>query len=190
MNFYLEIFAVFFGLAYLFFLIREHIICWLFGILSSITSIFLFYRTGLYSESILYIYYVIIGIYGFIHWTKSIKKGKEFTVTDLSIKTYLLLIISGEILSLILGYIFNTYTDASAPFLDAHTTIFSFIASYLEVKKYLASWKFWIVINTATIILYINKDLNFYTALTVIYVVFSFIGYKNWKKKKDNKSLY
>ena len=165
MNFYLELIAVIFGLAYLFFLIRERIICWLFGIISSLTSILLFYRTGLYSESTLYIYYVIVGVYGFIYWKKLNNKDKQFTVTDLTIRTYVFLIILGELLSLILGYIFDSYTNASSPYLDAHTTMFSFIASYLEVKKYLASWKFWMVINTATIILYIDKDLNLYTGL-------------------------
>ncbi|MEO9571131.1 MAG: nicotinamide riboside transporter PnuC [Polaribacter sp.] len=182
MNLYLELFAVIFGLAYLFFLIREQIICWIFGVSSSLISIFLFYRTGLYSEVILYVYYVIIGVFGFLHWNKSIK-NKNFLITDLSINTYLFLILSGEVLSLILGFIFNTYTDASAPYLDAHTTIFSFIASYLEVKKYISSWKFWIVINGITIILYLGKDLNIYTILTVVYLIFSFVGYKRWKEK-------
>lgn len=183
MNFYLELFAILFGLAYLFFLIKEQIICWLFGILSSIISVFLFYKTGLYSEAILYVYYVLIGIYGFTHWSTYIKKDKNFPITDLPVSTYLFLIILGEILALILGYTFNTYTDASVPYLDAHTTIFSFIASYLEVKKYLSSWKFWIVINGVSIVLYVGKDLNLYTALTVIYLIFSIVGYKQWKEK-------
>lgn len=187
MDFYLELIAVIFGLAYLFFLIKEHIICWLFGVLGSLISIVLFYRTGLYAESILYIYYVIIGFYGFFHWKKSIQKNRVFDVTDFSINTYLYLIVLGEVLSIISGYFFANYTDAKMPYLDAHTTIFSFIASYLEVKKKLAAWKFWIVINFVTIALYFNRDLNLYTGLTLVYTVFSFVGYKQWKKKVANK---
>lgn len=183
MNLYLEIGAVLFGLAYLFFLIREEKICWFFGILSSLLSIILFYRSGLYSESILYAYYVIIGVYGYVVWYTSTKKSKVFKVTDISIKGYLLSILIGATLAFVLGYVFNNYTDAKAPFLDAFTTIFSFIASYFEVKKKLASWRFWIVINTVTIFLYIGRDLNFYTVLTVVYVIFSFVGYRQWKQQ-------
>lgn len=183
MNLYLEIIAVLTGLAYLVFLIKEQIVCWFFGILSSLISVVLFYRTGLYSESILYIYYVVIGVYGYLYWHKSALKNKLFVVTDLSLISYLYIIIIGELLAISLGWFFGAYTDAKAPYLDAHTTVFSFIASYLEVKKMLASWKFWIVINTATIILYLNRDLNMYTALTVVYVVFSFVGYYKWKRK-------
>jgi len=183
MDFYLEFIAVLLGLAYLFFLIKEQIICWLFGVLGSLISIVLFYKTGLYAESILYIYYVIIGVYGFVYWKKNVQKNKVFEVTDFSISTYLYLIILGEVLAIILGYCFANYTDAKMPYLDAHTTIFSFIASYLEAKKKLGAWKFWIVINFITIILYINRDLSLYTGLTVIYTIFSFVGYKKWKKR-------
>lgn len=183
MDTYLEIIAVLLGLGYLYFLIKEQKICWIFGIISSLLSIVLFYRTGLYSESILYVYYVIIGVYGYVYWNRATKDDSEFSVTDISPKTYVLTLIIGEILALGLGALFASYTDASAPYLDAHTTIFSFIASYYEVTKKLASWRFWIVINAVTILLYINRDLNFYTALTVIYLIFSFVGYRKWKLK-------
>lgn len=187
MDFYLEIIAVVFGLGYLYFLIKEHIICWLFGVLGSLVSILLFYRTGLYSESILYVYYVLIGIYGFFHWKKSLQENNNFLVTDFSLQTYLYLILIGEVLSLIQAFVFDTYTNANMPYLDAHTTVFSFIASYLEAKKKLASWKFWIVINAVTIGLYLNRDLNLYTGLTLVYLVFSFVGFFQWKKKMAQK---
>lgn len=187
MDFYLEIIAVILGLGYLFFLIKEHIICWFFGISGSLVSIFLFYRTGLYSESILYVYYVVIGVYGFFHWKRSSQKNKVFHVTDYSVTTYVGLIVLGEVLALLLGFSFENHTSASMPYLDAHTTIFSFIASYLEVNKKLGAWMFWIIINAVTIILYLNKDLNLYTGLTLVYLVFSFVGYFQWKKKKLTK---
>ncbi len=183
MDLYLEILAVFFGLGYLYFLMKEKIVCWVFGIVSSLFSILLFYRTGLYSESILYVYYVAIGVYGFVYWKKSIKKSEVFRISTLPKISYLYIIISGEILALILGYIFDTYTNAEVPYLDSNTTIFSFIASYLEAKKNIASWEFWMVINTVTIMLYFNKGLRIYTGLTVIYLVFSFVGYVKWKRK-------
>lgn len=179
----IEIVSVVLGLAYLYFLIKEQVICWIFGILSSLLSILLFYRSGLYSESILYIYYVIIGVYGFYYWNKKTSKNSAFEITELPLKKYVLLIFLGETLALSMAFVFDNYTDANAPYLDAHTTIFSFIASFLEVKKYLASWKFWIVINGLTVFLYLDRGLNYYTGLTVVYLIFSFVGYIKWKKK-------
>ena len=189
MNLILEIVAVVFGLLYLVFLIRENKICWYFGIIGSLISVFLFYKTQLYSEAILYIYYVFIGVYGFLLWNKSIEKNKELRIRSLSKKKCIYIIIIGVVLALLLGYIFETYTDASAPFLDAFTTSFSFIASYLEAKKYLSSWVFWIVINGLTIGLYWGKELHIYMGLTVIYLIFSFVGYVEWNKKRKVGTL-
>jgi nicotinamide mononucleotide transporter len=182
LNTFLEILAVVFGLTYLILLIKEQKICWYFGIAGSLLSIFLFYKIKLYSEAILYIYYVIIGFYGLWLWTKNDKDSNKMKVTNNSITQNLGLIGIGIGLALSLGYVFKTYTDASSPYLDAFTSIFSFIASYLEAKKIISAWLFWIVINGLTLFLYFDKDLNYYFGLTVIYTVFSFVGFVKWRK--------
>ena len=86
-------------------------------------------------------------------------------------------------LAMLLGFVFKNYTDAQNPYLDAFTTSFSFIASYMETRKVLSAWLFWIVVNGVTIVLYLSKDLDIYSALTVVYFISSFIGYFSWKKK-------
>lgn len=186
MNLYLEIIAVVLNLIYLILLIKEYIACWFFGVTGSIVSIYLFYSIGLYSESILYIYYVIIGIYGYRLWKKKNNSEYNFQIQTLSIKKHFLVVISGILFAIITGHFFKSYTDAVNPYLDAFTTIFSFIASFLEARKILSSWLFWIVINTVTILLYYQQSLDYYLLLTIIYIGFSFIGYINWKKKTTN----
>ncbi|WP_375238773.1 nicotinamide riboside transporter PnuC [Aurantibacter sp.] len=190
LNTILEIIAVVFGLTYLILLIKEQKICWYFGIAGSLLSIFLFYKIKLYSEAILYIYYVVIGVYGLWLWTKNESNSSKMKVTNNSITQNIVLIVIGIGLAFGLGYVFKTYTDAESPYLDAFTSIFSFIASYLEAKKVLSAWLFWIVINGLTLFLYFNKDLNYYFALTVIYTIFSFVGFVKWRKViRDYKTI-
>lgn len=190
LNTILEIIAVVFGLTYLILLIKEQKICWYFGIAGSLLSIFLFYKIKLYSEAILYIYYVVIGVYGLWLWTKNESNSSKMKVTNSSITQNIVLIVIGIGLAFGLGYVFKTYTDAESPYLDAFTSIFSFIASYLEAKKVLSAWLFWIVINGLTLFLYFNKDLNYYFALTVIYTIFSFVGFVKWRKViRDYKTI-
>jgi nicotinamide mononucleotide transporter len=131
MNEFIEIVAVIFNLTYLFLLMKEKIQCWYFGIVGSALSIYLFYTTGLFSEAILYIYYVAIGIYGFLFWKKNEFK-KSLRVRKISIKQNIYWIILGIILAVGLGTIFKLNTKATTPYLDAFTTTFSFIASYLS----------------------------------------------------------
>ena len=76
-----------------------------------------------------------------------------------------------------------TCTAATSPYLDALTTIFSFFATYLEAKKILSAWIYWIIINGLTIGLYLTKGLDIYSTLSVIYFVMSFVGYVKWKKE-------
>ncbi|MFT6856639.1 MAG: nicotinamide mononucleotide transporter [Cyclobacteriaceae bacterium] len=180
---FLEISAVILALFYLYFLIQEKIVCWFFGIASSLLSIVLFYQTGLYSESLLYLYYVVIGIYGYFLWRRSSHGDKPLSIRRIAKTTYLILILAGSLLTALLGYYFKTYADATVPYIDAGTTIFSFIASYLEANKYLDAWLFWIVVNIATLVLYLHLDLFVYSGLTFGYIVFSVVGFLQWRKK-------
>ncbi|CAG5086216.1 nicotinamide riboside transporter PnuC [Parvicella tangerina] len=194
----LEWSSVICGLLYLILIIYEKIWCWFFGILGSALSIWLFYRTQLYSESILYIYYVIIGFYGWYIWSK---KSIAKAANDLDLSTdskstevqesfkewpilhHLISILSCGVLSLGVGYLFSNYTNARSAYLDAFTTVFSFFASFLEAKKVVSAWLYWIILNGITIYLYDLRELDKYKLLTVVYFVASFIGFYQWNKK-------
>lgn len=185
MNVYLtiEVFAVFFGLLYLILLIAERIECWIFGILSSLLSIFLFYHTKLYSEAILYSYYVIMGFYGFFLWRqKSENNLSTLSVNEHKSSYHLYYILLCSFLAFSLGFIFDNTTDAERPYIDSFTTIFSFLATYLQAKKVLSSWKYWMVINSITVGLYFDKGLGIYAILMIVYLIMSILGYLRWRK--------
>lgn len=186
MNLVIEVTAVVLSLIYLFLLIKERISCWYFGIAGSALSIYLFYSIGLYSESILYIYYVFVGIYGYFLWKKKENEKGTWQVQTLSQIQHLVIIASGIVIALGVGTYFKINTDAVNPYLDAFTTVFSFIASFLEAKKILSAWVFWICINMATVFLYAQQGLILYLFLTITYGVFSIIGYREWNKKRHS----
>ena len=183
MNLILEVIAVVLNFIYLFLLIKERISCWLFGISGSIVSIYLFYSIGLYSESILYFYYVVIGIYGYLLWKKKESQKDALRVQTISSKKHFSLVVLGTMIAFTVGFYFEINTKAVNPYLDAFTSVFSVIASFLEAKKIVSSWIFWIIINTVTIVLYFQQSLLLYLMLTVIYTVFSMVGFLEWKKK-------
>ncbi len=176
----LELFAVVNGFLFLILLIRQNIWCWFFGIISSIASISLFYYTKLYSESILYFYYVLIGFYGIYIWKK--KEKKKEAVQIVGTYYHIIIVTLGIVLSALLGLFFSSQTDAERSYADATTTIFSFIASYMEAHKILSCWIFWICINGFSIWLYHDRNLLLYSGLMVIYFLLSVFGYLAWKK--------
>lgn len=160
---------------------KENIWCWPFGILSSLLSIFLFIEAKLYSEAILYFFFALVGVYGWYKW-KHKTNQKSLIVRTAKPQNHLIWILLGLAAAYGLGSYFKNNSDAEAPFWDAHTTIFSFIASYLEANKILSSWVYWIIINGVSIWLYFIKGLEIYAGLMVIYFFLSFVGYLEWRK--------
>lgn len=175
----IEILATATSIGYLFLLIKQNIWCWPLSIVSASLSIYLFIESKLYSEAILYGYYFLISIYGWWNWSRP-KGPPTITTWKLTYHGFTLMIGTG--LSIGLGAFFEQYTDADQPYLDATTSVFSFIASYLEARKILSAWIYWILINLATAGLYFTKSLDIYAAVMVLYFVMSIVGYLEWRK--------
>ena len=142
----------------------------------------LFYESMLYSEAILYTFYIFMAGYGYFIWRKG-RDGIELPITDILLPRQIKYVMTGLIMGVLLGFGMERYTEADLPFVDAQTTSFSFIATFLEAHKVVFGWIIWIVVNGSTIVLYGYKDLYFYAGLMVIYLVLSVYGYIDWKKK-------
>ncbi|MEH6585929.1 MAG: nicotinamide riboside transporter PnuC [Halioglobus sp.] len=180
-NTWIEIFATLSGLIYIIFLIRENIICWPFGIAGSLLSIYLFIDGKLYSEAFLYFYYVVMGGWGWIRWSQR-DAINDNPVVRYALPTHGGIIVLSSLGAVALGTFFSTYTDAQRPYIDAFTTMFSFAATYMEVKKVLETWFYWIVLNLASIWLYMDRSLDIYAALICVYAVMSVWGLIQWTR--------
>lgn len=180
-NTWIEIFATLGGLVYIVLLIRENIICWPFGIAGSLLSIYLFIDGKLYSEAFLYSYYVLMGAWGWMRWSRRSAVNQN-PVVRYGVPAHATIILVSTSGALALGYFFGNYTDAQRPYIDAFTTAFSFAATYMEVKKVLETWVYWIVLNLASIWLYMDRSLDIYAALICVYAVMSVVGLVQWSR--------
>lgn len=176
-----EILATAFGLAYVILAARKNIWCWLMGIIGSALSIYLFWvYSKLYAEAILAFYYVITGVIGWVQWNNP-KEDRPIIKVDY--KAHLLFIGVGVMLSLAFYQLVTSiFTDAARPMLDSFTTVFSFLATWITIKKWLSSWVYWIVIDAVTAFMYWSRDLQIYSGLMILYTVLATYGYLEWKK--------
>ena len=175
-----EIVSVLLNIIFLFLLIQEKKVCWLYGILGSLTGALVVYSQNLYSESLLYIFYTLVGIYAWSVWHK--KDDESFTIKRMKSAHIAIVLISGIALSIGLGYSMSK-TDASKPYLDALSTIFGIIATFLEIYKYYLAWFFWIALNVYSLWLYGTSGLYFYAGQMVIYSGMSLYGLIDWRKR-------
>jgi len=94
----IEITGTVLSLIYLFLLMKENIWCWFFSILSAIFFIYSFIDVKLYSEAILYSFFILFSIYGWYKWSTN-KAGKTLVISKLPLKIHGFWIIIGFILA-------------------------------------------------------------------------------------------
>ena len=181
---FVEWFGVITGALCVYLAAKENILNWPVAMLSVITYIYIFYNAKLYGDTVLQFYFLGTSIYGWYYWTfGSIKSLKsERPVTSLSAKEWGIFIGILPVLSFLIGFLLDRYTDSDVPYIDAFCTVLSFIAQYLLTRKKLENWLIWIFVDIAYIPLYIHKNL---IATAILYFVFLFIalkGYLDWKK--------
>jgi nicotinamide mononucleotide transporter len=181
LNELLEWLATAASLLYIVFLIREKIACWLFGILSSVLSIYVFIEVQLYSQALLFLFYALMGVWGWLRWHRRDNEHCN-PVLHWRLGVHLRNCVIACLLALGLGYAMAQFTAAERPVFDAFTTIFSFLGTYLEISKVLEAWIFWLFINLASVWLYHDRDLDIYAGLIGIYSVMSIWGFVQWRK--------
>ena len=179
---WLEFTAVFFAILYLILAVNQNILCWLAGIVSSILYFFIMQSAGLYMEAYLQIFYVFMGLYGWLQWRKGNQIDNNFIVNTWSMLKHFYAISSILALSVVSGLLLESYTDAALPFFDAFVTWGAVVATYMVAKKLLENWIYWLVIDLISILLFISRDLLPTAFLFGLYIVIIFFGYKSWKK--------
>lgn len=94
----------------------------------------------------------------------------------------------GGVVWFMLGYFFKTYTNSSLPWADAFSTSFAFVATYLEARKILESWYYWLVLNLFSIWLYLVRDLPVMSGMMIGFFIFSIVGLLAWKKSYETQN--
>lgn len=177
----LETIAAISALLYVVLASKQSYFCWPVSILSTVIYTILYFNVQLYLESVLQLFYLYLGVYGWINWKKHTIDNKVWSD---SLKNNILWILLLSILSIILAFLAEKYTNTSLPYFDAPVFVFSLYATYITVKKRLESWIFWIVIDLVSSYVYFIKELKVTSVLFFIYVVLAIYGYLEWKKAK------
>ena len=75
------------------------------------------------------------------------------------------------------------YTKADFAYLDTFTTVFAVFATYMLTKKVLENWLYWVIIDSVSIYIYINKGFYLTAILFVVYTILAIFAFKQWKEE-------
>jgi len=160
------------------------------GIIATLLSVYLFIISGLYAESLLNGYYIVMSIYGWWYWVK--KKDKPLvpiTFTDKKEWGTVAAIVAGGFIVLYLTL--KNFTPSTVPLCDAFVSATAWAGMWLLAKRKVENWILLNISNAVAIPLLFYKHLPLYAALTIFLFVVAVQGYFQWKKlvKKETTLL-
>ncbi|WP_295798910.1 nicotinamide riboside transporter PnuC [Mucilaginibacter sp.] len=168
---------------------------WLYptGIAGTFIGIYILLVAGLYAESALNVYYLVMSVYGWYYWLK--KRGEapvKITWTNRRewIITLLIVFAGWGILYVIL----KNFTTSNVPVWDAWVSSTAWAGMWLLAKRKLENWILLNISNLFAIPLLWYKHLIMFSALTLFLFIVAIFGYFDWlailkKEKAAEKSL-
>jgi len=176
-----EAVSVALGLAYAVLAIRKSRWCWVAGGVSSAIMIYLSLVARLPMQAALQVYYVVISVYGWWHWTREEEAQGMLAVSTWPIRWHLAAC-AGVVLMSALTARWLSQSQAAWPFLDSLTTWGSLYATWLQARVKLENWLYWICIDSVLGFLFGTQGLYFVALLSVVYLGFSAVGFIRWLK--------
>ena len=178
---WLEATAVILALAYLVLAAKEHIACWACALVSCAIYIYIFLDARLYSESLLQGYYLLMAVYGWLQWTRG-THGSSRPISTWPWQRHLLVIVLTGACVPLLG-LWMQSRGAALPYLDAFTTCFAIVTTFMVTHKILENWLYWLVVDSISIYLYVQRELYLTVALFAIYLIIVVLGFVRWQRE-------
>ena len=188
-NSLLELAAFIFAVAYLVLAVRENSLCWYAAGISTLIFLFIFWDVKLYMESGLQIYYLAMAFYGWYQWRGANRETASLRVSKWRAKQHVIALALIATLTFISGSLLNSGTDANLPYLDSFTTWASVVTTFMVARKILENWFYWLVIDSVSIYLYLDRELYFTSLLFAIYIVIIFFGWFAWNRSYRQREI-
>lgn len=188
---YLDLCGAATALAATVFFVFSSIWAWPLSLSAVIIDLYLYYKSGIYGDMTLQVYFGLSSVYGWWRWSQEKGAPTEKAMQYLTTRGWVLLLSSLLLTSMILAEFLRLGLRSTVPMMDAVTTLLSVAAQYLMCQRYIETWIFWFAVDILYIALFIAKGLPFHSAIIPIYLCLAVMGYWRWKiemEKKQHKS--
>ncbi len=172
--------AVVLGVAYLLLAMRESLWCWYAAFASTGIFLVLFWNVNLLMESALQVYYLGMAVYGWWQWQRGGEGHTELAISRWDTRQHLVAVAAVLLVSAASGALLQQFTGAALPYLDSFTTWGSVLTTWMVARKILENWLYWLVIDSVSIYLYLDRALYLTAGLFALYLVIVLFGYRKW----------
>jgi nicotinamide mononucleotide transporter len=172
--------AVLLGVAYLLLAMRESLWCWYAAFASTSIFLVLFWNVNLLMESALQVYYLAMAVYGWWQWQRGGAGHTALAISRWNARQHLVAVAAVLLVSAVSGALLQHYTGAALPYLDSFTTWGSVLTTWMVARKILENWLYWLVIDSVSIYLYLDRGLYLTAGLFFLYLIIVLFGYRKW----------
>jgi len=152
------------------------------GIISTLLTMYILFVSGLYADSLLNAYYMIMSVYGWWYWAK--KKDRPPVPVSVCSRTdwgIVAAIAGGGFV--VLYFLLKTLTASTVPLADAWVSATAWAGMWLLAKRKVENWILLNISNLFAIPLLFYKQLPMFAGLTIILFIVAVFGYIDWRKK-------
>jgi len=181
----LEFIAVAFGILSVVYSMKNNILVYPTGIISTFIFVYLLYRWDLFGDMIINAFYFIMSIYGWMLWArKNNGNNGGLKITAMNAKDYLIctviFIVSVIFVSGVYAY-YDKFTYWWA-YVDTFITGLFFVGMWLLAKRKLENWLFLIVGDIIAVPLFFLKGYTLTSILNIVLTIIAVYGYLAWKR--------
>jgi nicotinamide mononucleotide transporter len=180
---WLEVVAFILALANVVCSVRESHWAWPLAIVSSALYVWLFLVSKLYGETGVNVFFVLSAVWGWWQWLFGHRRGETAPLAPVRMQPsrgWMLALSAWAVLWAAVGLFLRSVTDSDVPWADAFVTSGSIVGTVLLARKYIENWPIWLVVNAASIALFVYKSLLLTTLLYAILLGLTLWGWRVW----------
>lgn len=177
-----EIGGVLLGYAYVLLIYRGNRLGWVAGGISSIAYVYLAARSHLPMQSTLNAYYVVMSVYGWLHWTNNARED-DLPIARWPLHRHAVAVAAILLVSALLARVLQRETQAAWPFLDSVTTCTSLFATWLLSRLKLENWLYWMGADSVASFMFGAQGHAFSALMYGSYIVIAVFGYRAWLRR-------
>lgn len=178
----LEWIAALLGFANVGLLVRRSVWNYPFGLAMVALYAVIFWQAQLYGEAGLQLFFIAAQFWGWALWIKAGGAESPVPVRWLDRRSRAVWLAGIAALSVNLGWALDRFTNAAAPYVDGPITVASIAAQILLAYRRVENWALWIVIDVASIGLYLWRGLYPTAGLYLAFLALSVLGYREWRR--------
>jgi nicotinamide mononucleotide transporter len=158
---------------------------WATGIVGCVLFGVQFYRSQLYADATLQVFFLVTSVLGWWQWrharTDAGAARAERPVTRARASTLAWMALAAVAVMLGYGALLHRYTNAYMPYVDAAVLALSVVAQCLLMQRQIENWAFWIVVNTLSVPLFASRGLTLTAVLYAAYWFNAWYGLWRWR---------